>query len=358
MKKVISLVQKDLNIISEDTTLRQALERLDKVQVKVLVVTNKGRLVATLTDGDVRRAILSGYSVETMITKVANYNPLYLDEDKNTLIEEYLDEKQITAVPVVDKEKNIKKIYALDYVNSVTDTEKINIPAVIMAGGLGTRLYPYTKILPKPLIPIGDIPIAERIIQSLKNFGCEEIHMIVNYKRNMIKAYFNDNDFSYNIKFWDEEFPLGTGGGIFLLKNIINGTFILTNCDVMILDDIRKIIEHHKQNNNKVTMVCSLKNFEIPYGIVNFSEGGEIASFKEKPQMSFFTNTGYYILDSEVFNYINENEKIGMPEIIDRMRNDNKKVGIYPISENSWLDMGQFDTMESMERTLRTYNLL
>ena len=357
-KKIISLKEKNLNIISENATLRQALESLDRVRVKVLLVVSQDRLVASLTEGDIRRAILSGHSVETSITNIANYNPFYLAEDKSDLIEKYLDEKQIAAIPIVDNDKKIQKIYALDYVNSEERINEIDVPVVIMAGGLGTRLYPYTKILPKPLIPIGDIPISERIIQSFQNVGCKEFHMIVNYKRNMIKAYFNDNDFSYNIKFWDEEIPLGTGGGIFLLKNTIKDTFILTNCDVIILDDISKIIEHHRQNNNKVTMVCSLKNFEIPYGIVNFSDGGEIASFQEKPQMSFFTNTGYYILDSEIFNYINENEKIGMPEIIDRMRNDNKKVGIYPISENSWLDMGQFDTMESMERTLRKYNLL
>ncbi len=357
-KRIINLKEKDLNIISENATLRQALESLDMVRVKVLLVVSQDRLVASLTDGDIRRAILSGHSVESPIINIANYTPFYLVEDNIDLIEKYLDEKQIVAIPIVDDDKKIQKIYALDYVNSEERINEIDVPVVIMAGGLGTRLYPYTKILPKPLIPIGDIPISERIIQSFQNVGCKEFHMIVNYKRNMIKAYFNDNDFNYNIKFWDEEIPLGTGGGIFLLKNTIKDTFILTNCDVIILDDISKIIEHHKQNNNKVTMVCSLKNFEIPYGIVNFSDGGEIASFQEKPQMSFFTNTGYYILDSEIFNYINENEKIGMPEIIDRMRNDNKKVGIYPISENSWLDMGQFDTMESMERTLRKYNLL
>ena len=104
---------------------------------------------------------------------------------------------------------------------------------------------------------------------------------------------------------------------------------------------------------NKVTMVCSLKNFTIPYGIVNFSEGGEISSFEEKPQLSFFTNTGYYILEPDVFDYIDQGEKIGMPDIIDRMRKNGLKVGVYPISENAWLDMGQFDSMESMERRLK-----
>lgn len=173
----------------------------------------------------------------------------------------------------------------------------------------------------------------------------------------MIKAYFNDPDCNYNIHFWDEDIPLGTGGGLYLLKDDINDTFVLTNCDILILNDVRKIVSHHKEEKNKVTMVCSLKNFEIPYGVVRFSEGGEISSFEEKPKMSFYANTGYYILEKEIFQYINPNENIGMPDIIDRMREAGHKIGIYPIGENEWLDMGQFDAMESMERRLSEMGL-
>ena len=212
--------------------------------------------------------------------------------------------------------------------------------------------------MPKPLIPIVDTPISERIIQSFQKIGCKEFYMIINYKKNMIKAYFTDSDKNYNICFVEEKTPLGTGGGIRLLKGKIHNTFILTNCDILILEDVRKMIEHHKEQNNQVTMVCSLKNFEIPYGIVNFTEGGEISSFEEKPKMSFFTNTGYYILEPSIFQYIGENENIGMPDIITRMKDAGQKVGIYPISENAWLDMGQMDSMESMERKVKELNIV
>lgn len=168
---------------------------------------------------------------------------------------------------------------------------------------------------------------------------------------------FNDMDYDYNITFWGEDIPLGTGGGVRLLKTEINSTFILTNCDILIMDDVGKIVDHHKEKKNVVTMVCSLKDFEIPYGVVHFSEGGEVSSFEEKPQMSFFTNTGYYILEPVIFKYIKENECISMPEIIDRMKNAGEKIGVYPISENAWLDMGQFDSMESMERRLKTLGI-
>ena len=341
------------NIISDQATLKSALEKLDEAALKVLLVVAQDKFVATLTDGDVRRAILAGASLDTSITQIANYNPLYLRYDDEDMARQYLE--LVTALPLVDDEKKIQKLYIKKIEEQPVETEKITFPVVIMAGGLGTRLYPYTKILPKPLIPVRDIPIAERIIQSFQRLGCEQIHMIVNYKKNMIKVYFSDSN--YNITFWDETETLGTGGGLYLLKETVKDTFILTNCDVLIMSNVKEIVKHHKQVKNKATMVCSIKNFVIPYGIVHFSEGGEIESFEEKPQMSFFTNTGYYILEKEAFQYIGQNERIGMPDIIERMKNAGEKVGIFPIGENSWLDMGQFDTMESMERKLSELNL-
>lgn len=342
------------NIILEDRDLKYALEQLDRAVVKVLLLINSEHVfVATITDGDVRRAILAGASLETKLSEIANYFPIFLGHDDEVAAWKIMHEKEISALPILNQEKKIQKVYVIGNSNQKEYIERLDVPVVIMAGGLGTRLYPYTKILPKPLIPVSDVPISERIMQSFQKIGCEEFHMIVNYKRNMIKAYFNDMDHGYNIRFWDEETPLGTGGGLCLLKDCISDTFVLTNCDILILDDVRKIIKHHKEEKNKVTMVCSLKNFTIPYGIVNFSEGGEISSFEEKPQLSFFTNTGYYILEQDIFNYIDQGEKIGMPDIIDRMRKNGLKVGIYPISENAWLDMGQFDSMESMEQRLK-----
>lgn len=355
-----TLMNVSSNIISENIDLKYALERLGTISVKVLFVVDcEERFVATITDGDVRRAILAGASLTTPIAQIANYHPVYLCNDDRGMARKTMDKKDISAVPCLDKTGKIMKVYIRDEAEDdpVNCIQRLDVPVVIMAGGRGTRLYPYTKILPKPLIPVSGTPISERIIRSFQEIGCKEFHMIVNYKRNMIKAYYNDTDNSYNVHFWDEEVPLGTGGGVFFLRECISDTFVLTNCDILILDDVRKMIEHHKKERNKVTMVCSLKNFEIPYGIVHFSDGGEISSFEEKPQLSFFTNTGYYILEPDIFNFINLSEKIGMPDIIDRMRLQGEKVGIYPISENAWLDMGQFDSMESMERKLKELNI-
>ncbi len=341
------------NCISESMSVMEALIKLDEVTKKVLfVVDGDGRVIASLTDGDIRRAILKGVPLESGVINFANKNPLTVKEGRENEKAKEIKQRGLTMVPILDDNNRIIGAYMDDDSDGISE-KRISIPIVLMAGGKGTRLYPYTKILPKPLIPVEDVPISERIMESFAQIGCNDFYMIVNYKKNMIKSYYNEINCEYVIHFFEEEDPLGTGGGLKLVENEIDGTFILTNCDILIMTDIVKLMEHHKESGNKATMVCSLKNFEIPYGVVHISDGGEIESMEEKPQMSFLTNTGYYILERDVFDFIGTNEKIGMPDILQRMSKNGLKVGVYPISENEWLDMGQFDSMDSMERRLR-----
>ncbi len=345
------------NIIPNDSTILEAIRVLDNQTIKALfTIDDNGRICASLTDGDIRRAILTGINLDSTVDNISNHNFAYVYEEYDSEeVNELMMNKGILVIPVVDDTMRIKKVLYKQNVRKHSTSEKLCVPVVIMAGGKGTRLFPYTKILPKPLIPVDDIPICERIINSFIDAGCDQFYMVLNYKKSMIKAYFADSDLKSKISFIDEDTPLGTGGGIKLLQGKINSTFILTNCDILVIEDVKKIVGHHVKEKNEVTMVCSLKNFEIPYGTVEFSEGGDIIAFNEKPQMSFFTNTGYYIVEPCIMDYVGENEEIGMPDIIDKMRKDGRKVGIYPISENSWLDMGQFDSMESMERRLRRF---
>lgn len=346
------------NCISQDLTLMDALNRLEEIKPKVLfAVDGDNRLVASVTDGDIRRAILSGVALDCVISGFARKDPFFVREGdcEDSIPSESMElirKRGLSAVPVIDEDGRIVKIIT-DFTPGKVRREQIDVPVVIMAGGKGTRLYPYTKILPKPLIPVDDIPISERIIQSLADAGCSVFHMIVNYRKEMIKAYYAENEHDYNIVFHDEDKPLGTGGGLKLIEDEISSTFVMTNCDILIMEELAGIIRHHKREGNKATMVCSLKNFEIPYGIVKMTDTGDIDSFEEKPKMSFFTNTGYYVLEKDVFDHIGRDENIGMPDIIERMKKAGLKVGVYPIGENSWLDMGQFDSMESMEAYLR-----
>lgn len=341
----------DTFLINEDKTILEAMKQLDLVAKKVLFVISDGHFVASLTDGDIRRWILKKGNLNEQIKRIANYEPKFLKIDEKHKAREYMKLHSIEALPILSKNDEILSVVFWD------DTEvnikgRLNIPVVIMAGGLGTRLYPYTKILPKPLIPVGEIPIIEHIINRFHQQGVSEFHLIVNHKKNMIKAYMNEVEKEYSVSYVDENQPLGTGGGLSLLKGQINQPFILSNCDILIDEDYEKIYQHHMSEGNFITMICSLKNLKIPYGVVEISEDGGIEEMREKPEISFFTNTGMYVVNSEVIEGLDFNKKIDFPDIIERYKNQGAKVGVYPISENSWLDMGQLDELDEMRRRL------
>lgn len=169
----------------------------------------------------------------------------------------------------------------------------------------------------------------------------------------MIKAYFNEVKKKYRVFYVDEDIPLGTGGGLGLLKGKIDSTFILTNCDILIREDFFEIYEFHKQQKNLITMVCSLKNFLIPYGVVEMGDDGCVEEMMEKPEIPILTNTGCYIVEQKIMEYLTEEEVVSFPEIIMRCKNRGERVGVYPIGENAWLDMGQFDEMENMKKQLK-----
>ncbi len=338
--------------IEEDKSILDAMCQLDRSGKKILFVHKDKKLLASLTDGDIRRWILKKGDLQMPVQCAANYQPRFLYEQEEDLAMRLIKELGIDAIPIVNNEYFIQKIV---FANDTSQKHKkfdIEIPVVIMAGGLGTRLSPYTKILPKPLIPVGEYPIVEHIIHQFCLYGCRQYYMIVNYKRNMIKAYFDEIDKEYQLEFVTEEKPLGTGGGISLLKGKIKDTFILTNCDILIDDDLTKAYKQHKESGNMITMVCSLKNFTIPYGVVNIGEDGMIQSMQEKPHMSFFTNTGCYFVEPEVIEDLEYNKPADFPTVIEKYMEEGKRIGVYPIGEEAWLDMGQLDELDKMKTRL------
>lgn len=338
--------------IEKNKNILEAMEQLDKSAKKVLFLHENGKLIASLTDGDIRRWILKKGDVKLSVENAANYKPIYLYEDQESLAVQTMKKHQIDAVPIVDDNLIIKKIVFANGVKNNSDKFKKKLPVVIMAGGLGARLSPYTNILPKPLIPVGDYPIVEHIIERFSTYGCNQFYMIVNYKRNMIKAYFDEIEKDYQLEFITEEKALGTGGGISLLKGKIKETFILTNCDILIDDDLTKAYKQHVESGAVITMICSLKDFTIPYGVVNVGKDGQIESLQEKPKMSFFTNTGCYFVEPEVIERLEYNVPVDFPAIIEEYINSEKKIGVYPISGEAWLDMGQIDELEKMKARL------
>ncbi len=339
-------------IISEDITVLQAMQQLNEKGKKILFIAPDLKLKAVLTDGDVRRHILHGGKLDAKVGEMANYKFMALPLSQRHKATDILMRKSITALPVLDNDGRIADVAFLDD-TSVRVQKALDLPVVIMAGGLGTRLYPYTKILPKPLIPVAEKPIVEHIIDRFKNSGCTDFRMIVNHKKNMIKAYFNElTNKDYSVDFVDEETFLGTGGGLSLLKGKIDGPFFLTNCDVLIEADYNDIYKFHNKNGNLITVVCALKHVTIPYGVFNLNNEGEIESVTEKPTFNFLTNTGMYLVDGKIIEELEENKVIGFPDIMEKYRAQGYKVGVYPVSEDSWMDMGQLEELEAMRRRL------
>ncbi|MCI6740632.1 MAG: NTP transferase domain-containing protein [Bacteroidales bacterium] len=337
--------------IGEDLTVLEAMKKLDETGQRILFVAPEGVLKGVVTDGDIRKFILRGGQLEDAASQAYNYHPISLPLARRGEAKRVLEEKGIDALPILDTRGRIADIVFATGLD-VDNRKRAGLPVVIMAGGLGTRLYPYTKILPKPLIPVGEVPILEHIINRFHEFGCQDFHLVVNYKKNMIKSYFNDLDKSYQVHYVDEEEPLGTGGGLCLLKGKIDSTFFLSNCDILLDADFGDIYEYHKKMGNLITMVCAFKHFTVPYGVIELGEGGEIRQMREKPEMNFLTNTGVYVVEPRVVEELEDGKKQGFTDIIDKYRAAGQRVGVYPISENSWMDMGQIEELEAMRRKL------
>ncbi|CAH2211892.1 nucleotidyltransferase family protein [Tepidibacter aestuarii] len=336
--------------IDETMTIKEALKKLDETAKKILIVTEYNKLKAVITDGDIRRWILRSGDLSKTVSLIMNKKPVFLTIGNEHLAEKLMKEKFIESIPVVNKNKEVVNVIFWNekFKDRLNYFNKIQNPVVIMAGGKGTRLYPFTKIFPKPLIPIGEIPIVERIMNRFREYGCDDFYLTVNYKKNMIRAYFNELKKDYKINYVEEERPLGTGGSLHLLKGKINNTFFVSNCDILIDGNYSDMLRFHKENKNKITMITSLKHYAIPYGVIKLNEDETIKNIVEKPEYDFLVNTGMYILDPETIEDVPENDFYHITDLINYYIKKGEKVGAYPVSDKSWLDMGQFKEMENM----------
>lgn len=340
-------------LISRDATIISALQQLDRTARHCLFVADDGRrLLGSLTDGDIRRLILRTGSIEGIVADAMNPKPVSVPESERLHAEDLLASHDIVGVPIVNERGIIEDVVFDD--GQMTQRHQLpeKIPVVMMAGGIGSRLAPLTDVLPKPLIPIKGTTIAERIMGRFSDSGVDDFYLILNYKKGMIKAYFDEIEHDYRVTYIDEEKFLGTGGGLKLAEEHLKSTFILTNCDILVDASMNELLDVHRKTGNAVTCVCSLKNSAIPYGTIEISEGGEITGMKEKPTISALINTGCYMVEPEVLSFIGENESIGFPDVMTRCQKAGLKVGVFPISEGAWLDMGQFDEMRRMNATL------
>lgn len=337
--------------IEKDLAIRDAMRQLSNTARKILFVREDGFLSGALTDGDIRRYLLNGGKLGDAVCAAMNRHPITAKSKKQARALLQRQRDTIFAVPVIEESGAL-----VDIVFSMEAEEvslpSLALPVVIMAGGKGTRLDPYTRVLPKPLIPVGNLPIIEHIMLQFEKYHCNDFRIIVNYKKQLIKAYFHESEQSYKVRWYDEEQPLGTGGGLSLLKGELQETFFLTNCDTLLCADYSDILRFHRKSGNTITMIGVYKNLTVPYGVLDIKEGGVVEAMREKPELSFLTNTGMYMVEPEVLKDIPDHTALGFPDIIEGQRQKGRKVAVYPVDEDAWMDMGQMTELEKMRKQL------
>ena len=340
--------------ITQYISIRDAIRQLDETAKKILIVVEDKKLIGVITDGDIRRWILKNGDIALPVSSIMNTTPVFLkNEDRDKGID-LMRTNSIEGLPLINDSNEVIDVLFWNEINGhQTQTDRTaQIPVVIMAGGKGTRLYPYTKIIPKPLIPVGDIPIVERIINKFIEYGFKEFYLTMNYKKEMIKAYFN-GELPYKLHFLEEDKPMGTAGSLALVEGNIKGSFFVSNCDILVDINYSNLLLHHKKHQHKMTIVTALKSYEIPYGVITLDKKGNIEKISEKPEYELLVNTGLYVMETELLKYIPPNKYFDMTDLIKECLDNGEKVGAYPVMDSTWLDMGEFKTMKNMEGKLK-----
>ncbi|HOW27017.1 MAG TPA: nucleotidyltransferase family protein [Elusimicrobiota bacterium] len=342
-------------VVQSTLNARQTLDKMEAGGGRILfVVDREGSITGVVTDGDIRRWILKGGTLNEPISKVMHRDPTVLREGFSLAeARELMLSRSIDCLPVVDaKRRVVSAIWLKDLFEKKKGSPKkpLGMPVVIMAGGEGNRLAPFTHVLPKPLVPVGGKPIIERIIDRFGEYDCNEFFLTINYKSHLIKAYFHDSGqrSKVNLRYVEESKPLGTAGSLGLLKTKIKSTFWVSNCDILIEADFADIVQFHRNHSNGITLVGSMKHYTIPYGVCRLDARGDLKNIDEKPEYDFLVNTGVYVLEPEVLRLIPPDRKFHFTELIDVCLKKGQKIGVYPISEKSWMDMGQLEELKAM----------
>jgi dTDP-glucose pyrophosphorylase len=325
----------------------EALKYMDTLDKKLLIVVQGIKFVGLLSAGDIQRAIINNKSLELPISEILRENVrVGKPEDSFDTIKNMMLEFRMEFCPIVNNQSEIIKIYFWEevfYDKKEIILNKFNLPVVIMAGGFGTRLKPLTNVLPKPLIPIGDKTMLEEIFDRFGKHGCDHFYISVNYKAELIQFYIKNQNLPYKIEYFKEVKPMGTAGSLSLLIGKINKTFFVNNCDIIIEQDYSEILSYHYENKNEITIIAALKHYSIPYGTIETGEDGNLTELKEKPELTFKINSGMYLLEPHLLNEIPDNDFLHITHLIEKVKSRNGKIGVFPVSEKSWKDIGTWD---------------
>lgn len=329
--------------ISETRTILEAVQLLNETASQILfIVDGRGSLKGTIADGDIRRAIISGKELSSSVRDVYNPNPKSLSSRSLDEAKALMEEHGITRIPVVNNANEPVSVICIEDILSCKRTveDRPNM-VVIMAGGRGSRLDPITRIIPKPLLPIGDKPMLELIMESFVKCGFCNFLISVNYRKDFIKTWLAERgDLSCSVACVEEEEFLGTAGSLALMKDSLKETFFVSNCDILVDVNYASALEFHRENGYSLTVVGALKKVNVPYGVIHL-KGGNFDRIEEKPDVPLIVNTGVYILEPQCAALTGEGEKIDMPDLIERVQAGGGKVGVFPV-HRKWIDIGQW----------------
>ena len=327
------------SIVKINTPIKIAIELLNRVGIKIALVLDEDfRLLGTISDGDFRRGMLNGLSLEDPVEKIMNKNPRTVSKEASRLeILKIMNDTKILQIPIVDKDDFVIGLHLWE---NMSVQERYSNIMVIMAGGKGSRLHPQTRIQPKPMLLVAGIPILEHIIKRARSQGFNHFIIAINYLGEIIEKYFKDGQkFGVKIEYLHEDVPLGTAGALSLLSSKPERAFIVTNGDVITDINYSDFLEFHTAQKAAATVAVHTHEFQIPYGVVQIN-GLEVESYEEKPIVSSLINAGVYALEPDILDYVKEPRYRDMPEILDISRDLKKKVIVYPLHE-SWIDIGR-----------------
>ena len=333
--------------VNEKNTILQVLQVIDSSSLQIaLVVDEKNRLLGTITDGDVRRAILKGISIEENIIQIMNRNPIFVEENQERYsILKKMKEKELNQIPVVNSEGIVVDLISL---KELTYSKRKENAVVLMVGGLGTRLRPLTNTCPKPLLKVGNKPILETILESFIEAGFYRFYFAVNYKSDMIENYFgNGSRFGVDIQYIHEKKRMGTAGALGLLPRNIELPVIVMNGDLLTKVNFEQLLEYHQNQNALATMAVREYNYQIPYGVIDFNET-RITGIQEKPRQTFFVNAGIYVLSAKVLQTVDAEKFFDMPDLFSKIIESGQVAAAFPIREY-WLDIGKLDDFEKAQ---------
>jgi len=340
-------------LIGPQVVLEDAIATMDRSALRIaIVVDDERRLLGTLTDGDVRRALLRHQSLNVPVSQVMCATPQVAQRDWNReRVLAVMESTQLLQLPVVDAEN---RVVGLETLHGLLDKRLLNNPVFLMAGGFGTRLHPLTNDCPKPLLKVGDKPILELILERFIQAGFHRFFISTHYLPEMVRDYFGDGKrWGVSIRYTHEETPLGTGGAVGLLPHDeINEPMLMMNGDLLTTLNYRELLDFHNEKKGVATMCVREFEYQVPYGVIQ-SEGHLIRSMVEKPIQKFFVNAGVYVLSPELVKSVAAGTKIDMPTLLEREIAADRNVTLFPVHEY-WLDIGRMEDFKRAQIELKS----